>query len=205
MKTLLRVDCSSTRTGSHSKELSDHFEVSWRKTHPQGKVIRRDLIEERIPHIESNTITGFYAPEEEMTEEDKRATALSDQLIAELKEADEILVSGPMYNLSVPSALKAYIDQVTRVRHTIRVGEQGYYGLLAGKVGYTITTKGGYYKGTESELYDFYEPYVKTMLEFIGIKVKGQISLEGTSLDTNLTDTKAKVKTEIDQLIHNTI
>ena len=201
MKTLLRVDCSSVRRGSLSKELSDYFEVSWKKTHPEGKVISRDLAKEHIPHIENSTILGFSTPVENMTEEDKTATALSDELIAELKEADEILVSSPMYNLSVPSVLKAYIDQVTRIRHTFGISQQGYRGLLEGKAGYTITTKGGYYKGTIAESYDFHEPYIKILLEFIGIEVKGQISLEGTSLDINLAKTKKKIQTEIDQLI----
>ena len=133
MKTLLRIDCSSRTEGSHSRALADYFEATWKRKHNDGRVIYRDLVKQHVPHIPNNTIEGFYTPRENFTAETLKSTALSDELISELKSADEMLISSPMYNLNVPSNLKAYIDHVARIGHTFNVNENGYYGLLTDK------------------------------------------------------------------------
>lgn len=134
MKTLLRIDSSSRFAGSHSRQLADSIETAWRSTHPGAKVIFRDLVATHIPHICEDTIEGFHTPEHTQDNRLKEATALSNLLISELKEADEILISSPLYNLCTPSRLKAWIDQVVRFGHTFTVDENGgYRGLLAGK------------------------------------------------------------------------
>lgn len=194
MKTLLRIDCSARTTGSHSRDLADHYEQKWRTTYPEGTVLYRDLTESKLPHIQNNTITGFYALPGEMTDEQIKATALSDELIAELKQVDEVLISSPLYNLNVPSSLKAYIDQVTRIGHTFNINENGYYGLLENKKATVITVKGGSYKGTPMEQYDFQEPYLKVILGHIGIAVDNLFSLEGTSDHQSLEEDKGNLK-----------
>ncbi|UOB16819.1 FMN-dependent NADH-azoreductase [Abyssalbus ytuae] len=181
MKTLLRIDCSSRTGGSHSRALTNYFEEKWKAENPGGNVIYRDLAKQHLPHLQNNTIEGFYTPAEQMSPENKNATALSDELIAELKAADEILISSPLYNLNIPSNLKAYLDQVVRIGHTFNMNENGYYGLLENKKAYLITAKGGVYKGTAMEPYDFMEPYLKVILGHMGIKVQELFSLEGAS------------------------
>ena len=180
MQTLLRIDASSRKEGSHSRKLADYIEAKWKSKHPQGKVICRDLVEDAIPHIHDHTIAGFYTPREKMTETMFRATALSDELIEELRQADELLISSPLYNLNVPSNLKAYFDQVTRVGHTFGINSDGsYYGMLNGKNAYLALVKGGSYRGTPMEAYDFLEPYLKAILNHMGIVVRSVFSLEG--------------------------
>ena len=199
MKKLLRLDCSSRISGSHSRELADHFEEKWTIVNPDGIVIRRDLAKQQLPHIQSNTIEGFYTPVEHMTPESKKATALSDELITELKSANEILISSPLYNINVSSSLKAYLDQVVRIGHTFNINENGYYGLLENKMAYLITVKGGVYKGTPMEQYDFQEPYLQAILGHMGIKTQGLFSLEGTSDSKIVEQNKHVVKNSIDQ------
>lgn len=148
MKTLLRIDSSSRTQGSHSRELADYLETKWRALYPSGKVIYRDLVTSVIPHIHNTTIQRFYTSKERMTEEVVAATALSDQLIKELSVADEILISSPLYNLNIPSNLKAYIDHIVRIDHTFGIHKDGsYYGLLKDKKAYLALVKGGTYYG----------------------------------------------------------
>lgn len=198
MKKLLRIDCSARIIGSHSRLLADYFEKKWITANPDGNVIYRDLGKQQLPHIQNSTIEGFYTPSEYMSPDLLKATALSDDLIAELKSANEILISSPLYNLNIPSNLKAYLDQVVRVGHTFSIDETGFTGLLKNKKAYLITVKGGVYKGTAMEQYDFQEPYLNTILGHMGIKVDKLFSLEGTSDNTKLEQNKLVLQTRID-------
>ncbi|GAA3618863.1 FMN-dependent NADH-azoreductase [Flavivirga jejuensis] len=199
MKTLLRIDCSSRTQGSHSRALADYFEKNWKALNPEGTIIYRDLAKDHIPHIQNNTIEGFFTPPEHMSFENKKATTLSDELIMELITAHEILISSPLYNLNVPSNLKAYLDQVVRIGHTFNINKKGYYGLLEDKLAYLITVKGGTYKDTFMEQYDFQEPYLKAILGHMGIKVQESFSLEGASDVQSLEQKKIVLENTINQ------
>lgn len=199
MKTLLRIDCSARTVGSHSRSLADYFEKSWKIANPEGVIIYRDLAKQQIPHIHNKTIEGFYTPPEQITPETRMATALSDELIVELNCADEILISSPLYNLNIPSNLKAYIDQVVRIGRTFNIDENGYYGLLKNKLSYLVMVKGGVYKGTPMAQYDFQEPYLQAILGYMGIKTQEVFSLEGTGNSKILEQNKRIIRNNIDQ------
>ena len=200
MKQLLRIDCSARIEGSHSRTLADYFEDQWKEENPDAKVIYRDLVKQPLPHIQNSTIEGFYTPVDHMSQELKKATKLSDELIKELKSATEILISSPLYNLNIPSNLKAYLDQVVRIGHTFNIDENGnYYGLLENKKAYLITVKGGVYKNTFMEQFDFQEPYLKVILEHMGIKTQELYSLEGTTDRNVLEQNKLKLQNTIYQ------
>lgn len=201
MKTLLRIDCSSRIIGSHSRSLADHFEQKWNSLNPKGTIVYRDLVRFQLPHIQNETIEGFYTPADQMTKEKIKATALSDELIKELQSADEILLSTPLYNLNIPSNLKAYLDQVVRIRHTFTITDQGYQGLLKDKKVYIIMVKGGKYKGTPMEKCDFQEPYLKAIFNHIGISTQTIFSLEGTSDPKYLEQNIGKLRILMEQLL----
>ena len=199
MKTLLRIDASIRKQGSHSRALSDFFEENWKKANPMGKVIYRDLVQNHIPHLQNNTVEAFHKTEQNLTKEDKQYLALSNQLIAELKSVDEMLISTPLYNLNVPSTLKAYFDHITRSGHTFKVSEDGsYLGLVNLGAVYLITTKGETYKGTPMEALDFQEPYLKSICGFLGLGINATFSLEGTAhsdlLEKNIAIQKTQIK-----------
>nr|WP_298994984.1 NAD(P)H-dependent oxidoreductase [uncultured Allomuricauda sp.] len=204
MKTLLRLDASLRKEGSHSRALADYFETNWRKIHQKGNVIYRDLNELQVPYLRNETVQAFYTPEAEYTEENREAIALSSQLIEELKSADHILVSSPLYNLNIPSTLKSYLDHIVRVGHTFRVREDGSYeGLIENEAAYIITCKGEVYKGTPMQTLDFQEPYLKTIFGFIGLKLNAIFPLEGTAhpnlLESNLRVQKENIIKELEK------
>ncbi len=185
MPTLLRIDSSSRITHSQSRRLADLIEAGWSRQHSNGVVLRRDLASQALPHISEQTIAGFYTPPEQFTPELTAATALSDQLIAEFMGADALLISVSMYNFSIPSALKAYIDQVVRAGRTFGITpERGLFGLVGDKPTYIAAAYGaaGYFGGALGSL-NYLEPYLRSLLGFLGVQNLRFISVEGGSVD----------------------
>jgi FMN-dependent NADH-azoreductase len=101
------------------------LESEWIARNPNGAIVRRDLAACPVRHITDLTIAGFYTPVEQHSPEIRRDIALSDTLIAELTAASALLITVPMYNFSIPSALKAWIDHIVRINRTFS------YDLLA--------------------------------------------------------------------------
>jgi len=197
MRTLLRIDASSQTAPSHSRSLADHYEARWRDHHPEGKVLTRDLVRDPLPHLDEATIAVFYAGCDPSDGEIPPGIALSDQLISELKEADNILISSAVYNFGMPSALKAWIDHIVRFGHTIARGEKGSVGLLAGKQACFLTARGG----TPERSPDYQYPMLQAVFAYIGIPKTNWISLEGTRIpDGGLESRIAKARTAIDDL-----
>lgn len=184
MAKLLRIDASARTTDSHSRTLADEVQSQWQAANPGGDVLLRDLARDPIGPIENDTIVGYYTPAEQMTAELRTATAQSDLLIAELMEADALLISSPMYNFSVPAVLKAWIDQVVRIGQTFVFTDDGNLkGVVTGKPAYITTAIGAQFSGTPLESMDFLRPYLKTLLGFIGFEQIEIFSLESTTMD----------------------
>lgn len=183
IKTLLRIDASSRVEGSHSREFADQIQQRWKQKYPEGDITVRDLTALAIPHIHNDTIAGFCTPKADRDEKFKKATELSDTLIGEIKRADALLLSVPMYNFSIPSALKAYIDQVTRPGETFTIGENGFFGLLGGKKAYLVLSYGAVFSNSEIAHLDFVEPYLKGLLGFLAITDIEVFKLEGSNAD----------------------
>ncbi len=203
MKTLLRLDCSSRSNGSISKELSAYFESRWLEANPTGNIIYRDLIKSNVPHITEATITGFNTPVGQMTSGLLEATKWSDSLIEELRRADDVVISSPLYNNNIPSSLKAYFDQVVRYGHTFNIDEKGYHGLLTETKVCLITVKGGVMKGTPFEKFDFQESYLEAILNYMGISVEKLFSLEGTAHEHLVEKNKTEIKRDINNYFKN--
>lgn len=125
----------------------------------------RDLVTNPIPMLDSETV-GALRPAGELSERQREAATLSDQLIAELNDHDVIVFTAPMYNYSIPVQLKTYIDMVLRAGVTFRYTENGPEGLVKGKKAVVLTSRGGIHKGLPSDLIT---PYMQTILNFIGI------------------------------------
>lgn len=181
--TLVRIDASARSEGSFSRRLADATQIAWQKAHPEGIVIHRDLALEPLPHIHSLTIQGYYTPSDAMTLELREATALSDTLIAEIKGAHTILISSPIYNFSVPSSLKAWIDQIVRIGHTFDYEEGQFSGLVHGPRAVLALSYGaGGYQGPLAQM-DHLRPYLSALLGFIGIADVQVLNVEATTGD----------------------
>lgn len=191
MTHILRIDASARpaatrgQDGSHSRALADHIMDRLTAAHPGATHTIRDLAAKPIPHIADATIKGYYTPPEAMTDRLRDATALSDKLIAEMGNADILVISLPIYNFAVPSAFKAWIDQIVRIGRTFAYEDGQFRGLVHGKRAYVALSygAGGYADGGPLHAYDFMKPYVQMILNFIGITDVTFVAVEATTAD----------------------
>lgn len=181
MTTLLKLDSSPMGDHSISRKLTRHFVDTWRKTHPDATVISRDLAQMNIPTVDPAWIAAIHTPDEVQTPEQQKLLALSNELIAELHLADEIVLGSPMHNFNIPSALKLWIDQVVRAGKTFRYTDQGPVGLLSNKKVTLLIASGAVFAGTGIEALNFIAPYLRTVFSFIGISDVTLIPAEGTA------------------------
>jgi FMN-dependent NADH-azoreductase len=167
MPTLLVIEVSPRFDYSTSRKLTAIFVDRWKAEHPGGTVVVRDLAQTHLPFVDLSWIGGAFTPPEQHSSEIAAAIKISDDLVAELKAADHIVIGTPLYNFSVPAILKAYIDHVVRVGVTFTMA---YQGLLTGKKATVILTSGSDFSpGTPYESYNQGGPYLRQILGFIGI------------------------------------
>lgn len=157
MTNVLRLDAGAPHPGSVTRELADEV-VARLTTDADTTVVQRELTE-GLPFVDNQWMSAAAGV-------DGVALSTSDELIAELKAADVIVLTAPVYNFGVPAALKAWIDQVVRVGETFNYTETGPVGKLENKRAVIVTASGG----TEIEgAGDFAVPYLRFILGFIGI------------------------------------
>jgi FMN-dependent NADH-azoreductase len=183
MATLLRIDSSPLGDGSSfSRQLTSEFVEKWKRSHPDGRVITRDVAATQLSQISAEWIGAAYSPKESRTPRQREVLALSDELIAELKSADEFVIGVPMHNFSIPGALKLWIDQVARVGETFSYENGAPAGLLRDKKATFLVASGGVYdQGTPGFALNFIEPYLQSLFSFIGVKETTFISASGTA------------------------
>jgi FMN-dependent NADH-azoreductase len=187
MTILLRIDSSSRSAESYSRQLGDSLEERWLARHLDSAIVRRDLAADPVRHITNLTIAGFYTPTQTHSLEIQRDLALSDVLIAELKACDALLVTAPMYNFSIPSALKAWIDHVVRINHTFSYDGSAFTGLVTGKPVYIACAYGaaGYNVGPLMA-YDHLKSYLNLLFQFLGFTDISFVALEATTSDASV-------------------
>ena len=185
MPTLLHISVSPRGSHSISRQLSDAAVAAWKERNPGGRVIERDLAKTHLTFVDLNWIAGAYAPPEQHTESHKKALALSDELVSELVEADEIILGTPMYNFAIPAALKAWVDHVVRAGKTFRyTAAGGPEGLFAGKnkkLLAIVASGGSYVEGSTLTALDHEVPYLRLIFGFIGITDIRFIQAGGTA------------------------
>lgn len=170
MPTLLHIDSSPLYGHSVSRQLTGAFVTQWKSSHPDGKVLDRDLNLTSIPPINGEWVGAVYTPEEARTPEQNALLSLSDSLLAELERADEYVFGVPMHNFGVPSVLKLWIDQITRVGKTFSYADGKPKGLIIGKKATFIIATGGIYDAqTQMASFNFVEPYLQSLFGFLGL------------------------------------
>lgn len=183
METILRVDADPHRK-SDLRGLADHFFDIRTEAYPESRIVGRDLSLTPPPHIvDDGDIAALYRPAESPDPDQRSLDNLSRLLIAEVEDADRLVIVVPMYNMSVPSILKAWIDLVVRARRTFRFTGSGPVPLLApGKKALLITSAGGHYSQPPGSDQDYLVPYLRAILAFIGIAEIEVVRAEGLSL-----------------------
>jgi FMN-dependent NADH-azoreductase len=178
---LLHVDSSPLYGHSVSRELTAAFVEQWKSSHPGGTVIDRDLNASSIPPISAQWIAAVFTPEEKRTPEHRQLLALSDSLLDELNQADEYVIGVPMHNFGVPSALKLWIDQISRAGKTFSYVNGKPQGLLIGKKATFILATGGVYDAqAQMASFNFVEPYLRALFGFLGVTDATFLTAGGT-------------------------
>ncbi|MGH8075980.1 MAG: FMN-dependent NADH-azoreductase [Lysobacter sp.] len=165
---LLHIDSSALGAQSVTRELSAAIVARWQDAVPGLTVDYRDLDANPVPHL-----TGRSLAKADPTE-----AADAEHVLAQLLDADVIVIGAPMYNFAIPSTLKAWIDRVTVAGKTFRYTESGPEGLAGGKRVIVASSAGGVHAGAPS---DFVEPYLSFVFGFIGIKKVEFVRAEGVA------------------------
>jgi FMN-dependent NADH-azoreductase len=182
MATLLHIDSSPLYDRSVSRQLSGAFVERWKSLHPGATVIERDLNATSIPPISAEWVGAAYTPEEARAPQQKKQLELSDTLLAELARANEYVIGVPMHNFSVPSVLKLWIDQISRVGKTFSYENGTPKGLLVGKKATFIIATGGVYDPqTQMASFNFVEPYLRSVFGFLGVTDATFLTAGGTA------------------------
>jgi FMN-dependent NADH-azoreductase len=166
MTSILVIDSAASGEASVSRALVREA-VDALTGHEPSRVVYRDLDADPVPHLTESTLAGVRGVPQ--TDSEQAARALSDQLIAELRAADVIVIGAPMYNFSIPTTLRAWFDHVLRAGETFSYSEAGPKGLLSGKRVIVVESRGGLYSEGPAQAIDFQEPYLRHLLGFIGL------------------------------------
>lgn len=193
MKKILHVSCSPRGQAAESYRLSQKIIRSLLEKQPGATVINRVIGGGAIPHVDED-----YAISQSSSEDvsQKGSMAQSEVLIRELESADFVVISTPMHNLTVPSALKAWIDHVVRARRTFNVTAAGKVGTLRDRPIFVAIASGGRFSGERARQPDFLTPYLKTILGTIGLHDLTFFSVQGTGAAP---DTVAETRARTDQ------
>lgn len=194
--------------GSHSRKLTREFVEAWKQTHPTDIITYRDIGRNPVPHVNEAWIAAAYTPPEQRTPQLQKAICISDQLVDEFLAADVYVIGTPMYNFSIPSAFKAYIDQIVRIGRTFAFEPDNsanpYKPLVLGKKMFIISARGGSGFGTDGqyEQLNYQTPYLATVFGFIGITDITFIDIENDETGgQKLADAIANARTQIAQLV----
>jgi len=178
MRNVLRITASIMGEGSVSSELVDDLLAKLGTREPLD-VTERNFTDQAIPHLDGPWLAALSTAEADRSAEQQAKVAFSDKLIAELLEADILVIALPMYNFSVPSMLKAWIDHIARAGITFKYTENGAVGLLEGKKVYLVAAMGGIH---EANATDFLRPYMEQIMAFIGLSDVQFITADGLNI-----------------------
>jgi FMN-dependent NADH-azoreductase len=177
---ILHVNCSSRGQASESFRLSRKIVDLLLKKSPDAVLVNREIGGGALRHIDANYAFAQHSSAAEINQEGSIST--SEELIRELENSDVVVIGTPMHNLSVPSALKAWIDHVVRARRTFNVGAAGKVGTLRDRPVFIAVASGGRFSGEHARQPDFLTPYLTTILGTIGLKDLNFFSIQGTGL-----------------------
>ena len=170
MSTLLHISVSARGEASHSRTVGQRLVGRLAAADPSLGVVRRDLADPPLPHPDRAFVTAALMPPDDRGPHEEAILALSETLIEELESADAVVIDTPMHNFTVPSALKAWIDHVVRIRRTFGVTPQGKVGFLEDRPVYVVVACGGRFGDAPGAQEDFFSPYLAYVLGSIGLK-----------------------------------
>lgn len=184
MSKLLHIDSSILGSNSVSRQLTAQIVASWRAAHPATDVSYLDLAVSTPGHFSANAM-GFRLPpsSEQLSEAQKRENALSEALVSQFLAADVLVIGAPLYNFSIPTQLKAWIDRIAQVGRTFAYTDKGPVGLAGGKTIIVASARGGMYSTSDAgNAMEHQESYLKTVFGFFGVTDVRIVRAEGLAM-----------------------
>lgn len=179
MKHILHLISSIQEKGSHSIQLGRTIVEKIQEKYPGSTLEELNLVDIEIPHLNPAVLRTFFIPGDQLTEEEKASIRFSDEMVKQLLAADIIVIGAPLYNFTIHTALKAWIDHITRAGITFGYGENGPVGKVTGKKVYVAMSSGGVYSEGPGKANDFVAPYLNAFLGFLGMTDLTVIRAEG--------------------------
>ena len=181
---LLHIDSSALGANSVSRELTRRTVAEWQASHPGTAVEYLDLALDAPSHLDADSLGFRLGPDAEgLTDAQRRENAISERLVSQFLAADVVVVGAPMYNFSIPSQLKAWIDRIAQAGRTFAYTEKGPQGLAGGKTVIVASSRGGVYSSNPALAFlDHQESYLKTIFGFFGIADVRFVRAEGVSM-----------------------
>ncbi|MEK1906770.1 MAG: FMN-dependent NADH-azoreductase [Pseudomonas sp.] len=164
---LLHLDSSILGDASASRQLTRSLVQAWQAAEPAAQVSYRDLASDALGHLSAASLVAGGTPADLRDAAQKHEVELAEATLNEFLAADAIVIGAPMYNFSVPTQLKAWIDRIAVAGKTFAYDENGPKGLAGGKKVVIASTAGGIHAGQPSG--QAHEQYLVQVLNFLGI------------------------------------
>ena len=184
MSKLLHIDSSILGGNSVSRQLTAQIVASWRAAHPATQVSYLDLAVDTPNHLSTESL-GFRMPAGTATlsETAQRENAISEALVSQFLAADVVVIGAPLYNFSIPTQLKAWIDRIAQAGRTFTYTDKGPVGLAGGKTIIVASTRGGMYSTSDAgNAMEHQESYLKTIFGFFGVTDVRFVRAEGLAM-----------------------
>lgn len=180
---LLHIDSSILGSNSVSRQLTAETVAHWLKSHPNTAVEYLDLAKDAPNHFSADAIAIKGFAQTSPTDAQRAENALSEKLVSQFLAADVMVVGAPLYNFSIPTQLKAWIDRLSQPGRTFKYEETGPVGLANGKTVIVVSTRGGMYSTSEGgQAMEHQESYLKVVFGFFGITDVRVVRAEGVAM-----------------------
>ncbi len=181
---LLHIDSAITGTQSISRELTAHIVAAWQAQHANTQVQYLDLAQDAPAHFTMDAMAPRTGQTEGLSAAQQQENAVSERLVQQFLAADVIVIGAPLYNFSIPTQLKAWIDRIAQPGRTFRYTANGPEGLVKGKTVIVASSRGGFYSTSEAgRALEHQESYLQTVMGFFGITDVRFVRAEGVAMD----------------------
>lgn len=183
MKHILHVISSIQGKESYSIKLGNIIVEKIQQKYTESTVEELNLVDLDIPHLNPDLLRKLFTPATLLTKEDKKSIQFSDDFVKQLLAADIIVIGAPLYNFTIHTALKSWIDYITRIGVTFEYGANGPVGMVKEKKVYVAMSSGGIYSEGPGKANDFVVPYLQAFLGFLGMTDLTAFRAEGLKVE----------------------
>nr|WP_298105802.1 FMN-dependent NADH-azoreductase [uncultured Shinella sp.] len=195
---VLHIDSGILGDHSVSRRLTAAVAAQIKAEQSGATVTYRDLVANPLPHLSGAHLMAANAEPDQVDTQIAADVAESKVVLDEFLAADTVILGVPMYNFSLPSQLKAWIDRVAVAGKTFRYTAEGPEGLAKGKKIIIVSTRGGHYSAGPAAVMDHQESYLRAVLGFLGVTDIEIVRAEGLNLSA---DSKVQAISEAERTI----